>query len=388
MVEKQKFNIIMISTYPPKECGIATYARNLFIALSKVNPKVNISILAIDKFKKKYPKEVKRIIEKEKISSYREAAKYINNSGADLVYIQHEFGIFGKHDGRLLIQLLKNLKVPIVMSLHTVPITKEARRKKSRIELLKKFSKYCRKIILTTGLAKKTLIDETGISKNKLKVIYHGTPQVKYINQNRIKDKLKLSNKKVLSSIGLINSHKGIDLVIEALPYVVKKHKNIVYLIIGAIHPSRKKEVDKYLKKTMLRAKELKVDKYIMRVNKYLTERELINYFQASDIYLTPYKGAAQVSSGTLAYAIACGRCVVSTPYIYAKEMIGKNLRGFLVNFNDSKDIAKKVNYILDHPNIHKKIEKKAYAFGRKTTWEKVARKHLKIFNSVINKSK
>ena len=384
MVEKQKFNIIMISTYPPKECGIATYAKNLFLALNKVNPKVNISILAIDELKNKYSQEVKRIIEKEKINSYCEAANYINNSEANLVYIQHEFGIFGKHDGKLLIQLLKNLKVPIVMSLHTVPITKEAKRRKSRIELFKKFSKYCRKIILTTSLAKKTLIAEIGISKNRLKVIYHGTPQVKYITQNKIKDKLKLNNKKVLSSIGLINSNKGINLVVEALPDIIKEHKDVVYLIVGTIHPVKKKEVDEYLKKVTIRARELKVDRYIKRIDEYLTEKELISYFQVSDIYLTPYKGATQVSSGTLAYAIACGRCVVSTPYIYAQEMIGNNLRGFLVNFNDPKGIAKKINYILDHPNIQKEIEKKAYKFGQKTTWKKIAEQHLKIFKEVL----
>lgn len=385
--EKKELNIVMISTYPPKECGIATYAQNLFQALKKTDPDLRIIVLAIDELdkKRKYSEEARQFIKKEAVASYEKAAEYINNSGANIVYLQHEFGIFGGFDGTLILNLLEKLKIPVVVSLHTVPITKNSKRREMRLKLLKDILRHCKRAILTTKLAKETLTKEAGISGRKVRVIYHGTPDVKYVGQKKAKEDLGLEGKKVLSTIGLINTHKGVDLAVEALPEIIKKHKDVIYLIAGSMHSSKRKEVEEYLKKAMDKAKELKVEKYIKRIDKYFTEEELIKYFQASDIYLTVYDGAAQVSSGTLAYAFACGRCIVSTPYIYAKEMIGKGERGFLVKFNDSKSVAEKVNYILDHPKIQKEMEKKVYEFGRRTVWSVVAKQHFEIFKEAVS---
>jgi len=376
MVEKQKFNIIMISIYSPKECGIATYAKNLFLALNKVNPKVNISILAIDELKNKYSQEVKRIIEKEKINSYCEAANYINNSEANLVYIQHEFGIFGKHDGKLLIQLLKNLKVPIVMSLHTVPITKEAKRRKSRIELFKKFSKYCRKIILTTSLAKKTLIAEIGISKNRLKVIYHGTPQVKYITQNKIKDKLKLNNKKVLSSIGLINSSKGINLVVEALPDIIKEHKDVVYLIVGT---------GTYLSELKKLVDRLNLNNQVIFLGA-VSDQTLATLYKLSKIFIMPAKDIqGDVEGFGIVYldANSFGLPVIAGNTGGVKEAVLDNKTGILIDPNNKGELGQAILKLINDKELYSKMSQAGIKHVVLFNWLKQS----KILSDLIEKN-
>lgn len=384
---EKDLNIVMISTFPPKECGVATYARNLFDALKKEYKDLKIIVLAVDEMEseKKYPIEVKQIIKKENVAAYEKAADYINNSGANLVYLQHEFGIYGGFDGILILKLLEKLKVPVVVSLHAVPITKKAKRRTSRIKILKDILKHSKRVILTTNFAEKILLKEAGLPERKVRVIFHGTPDVQFEDQKSAKKNLKLENKKVLSTIGMISNQKGIDTMVEALPSIIKKHKNVVYLIVGKIHSAVRRETEVYLRKVMARAKDLKVDRNILRVDQYLSEEKFISYFKASDVVLTLNKIPEQVSSGTLAYAIACGRCVVSTPYIYAKELIGENARGFLVKFGDLSGIARKINYVLDHPLVQKEMEKKIYEFGRKTTWPVVAKQHFEVFEEAVS---
>ncbi len=383
----KEMNIILLSSYPPRECGIATYAFNLRKALQKACPELKVLVLAVDEKgkKRRYDDEVKYSIKEETVKSYKKAAEYVNESGADVVCLQHEFGIYGGFDGTLVLDMMKEIKVPIITSLHTVPITKSAKRRDTRMEILREIIKYSKRVLLTTELAKECLKKEAGAPDRKLKMILHGTPDVKFVDPEEKKKKLGLENKKIISTIGMINPNKGIDLIIEALPKIVKKHKDMVYLIAGGIHPKDRKKVAKYLNKLMKKAKKLGVAKYIKRVDKYFSEKELTDHFQATDIFLTPYPTLEQVSSGTLAYAVACGTCIVSTPYIYAKELIGKNERGFLIKFGEADDLSEKINYILDHPKKQKEFEKKTYRFGRRMIWSTVAKKHFEIFEEAVN---
>ena len=382
----KKINIIVISSYPPRECGVATYTRNLCNIFEYYNRDLNISIISpLEKGDKtKYSAKVVNFIEKDRSGSYKEIASYINDLNPSLVFLQHEFGLFGGQDGVFILQLLRNLKIPVVTYLHTIPLLSKSNNKKNKIEVVKKIFEISQKIIVPAKIVLEELVTEYNFSRDKLDFIKHGTPNVEYISQVEAKKILGLKYKRIISSIGLINLHKGIDLIIEALPEIISQNQDVVYYIIGQAHPKRKKEVDNYLKKIKKRVKNLGLEKNVKRIDKYLDEKELIKYFQASDIYLTPYNVPEQVSSGTLAYAFACGRCTISTPYIYAKELIGNNERGLLVNYNDPKDIAEKVNYILNNPKEQKIIEKKAYKFGRKTIWENIAKKHLGIFEEVL----
>ncbi len=383
----KEMNIVLVSSYPPRECGIATYATHLLSALKKNLPELKILVLAVEEKGKlrDYPDFVKYVIRDETVESYKKAAEYINSSGANLVCMQHEFGIYGGFDGTMVLEMMKRIKVPIVTSLHTVPITKKAKRRDTRLAILKEIIKYSKRVLLTTEYAKECLKKESGAPDRKLKVILHGTPDVKLIDPNVAKKRVGLEGKKVISTIGMINPHKGIEKMVEVLPEIVKKHKDVVYLIAGAVHPKDKRNVDAYLATVFFRAKELGVFSHIKRVDKYFTEEELMAYFQASDIFTTIYDVPEQVSSGTLAYAIACGRCVVSTPYIYARELIGEDVRGFLVKFGDLPGIAEKINYILDHPLVQREMEKKIYEFGRRTTWEAIAKKHFEIFKEAVS---
>lgn len=379
--DHKPIDIIVISSYPPRECGVATYTQNLCNILEYYNHELKISIISpLEKEdNNKYPDKVINFIERDKIKSYKEIANHINKINPDLVFLQHEFGLFGGQDGKNILQLLKNLQVPVITYLHTIPLWTKSKNRENRIKILRKIFQTSRKIIVPAKL-----IDQNIFSKSKIEYINHGTPKIEKINQTKAKKILGIKDKKIISSIGLINLHKGIDLIINALPRIISKNKEVIYYIIGRVHPKKEAEVNIYLNKINTKIKNLGIEKNVKRINRYLTEEELIQYFQATDVYLTPYNVPEQVSSGTLAYAFACGRCVVSTPYIYAKELIGNNERGLLVNYNDSRDIAKKVNYILANPKKQQDIENKAYKFGRSTNWENIAKKHFKIFREVL----
>lgn len=382
-------NVVIISSYPPCKCGIATYTYHLQKAFKYNNLAINISIITPIAREDKniiYPEEVTNFIVKNKREQYGKIANYINKSEADLVLLQHEFGLFGGRDGEYIIEILKNIKIPLVSYLHTTPIMGKVENKSHKIKILKEIAKLSQKVIVPAEIALRKMVVEYGFKKNKLQCIRHGTPAVDYVKQDVARKQLGVKEKKIISSVGLINLCKGIDLIVESLPFIVKKHNNVFYYIVGKVHPGKKKEADKFLKRIWARASELNVSKHIKRVDEYLTDKKLIKYFQASDIYLTPYSRSEQVSSGTLAYAFACGRCVVSTSYIYAKELIGENERGLLVNYNDPKDIAEKVIYILDNPKKQKEIERRAYKLGQETSWEQVTIKHLEIFKEILKK--
>ena len=382
----KKINIIVISSYPPRECGVATYTRDLCDAFKQYNYNLETSIISPleEGDRVQYPTKVVNFIEKDNLDSYKEIANYINNLNPDLVFLQHEFGLFGGQDGALILQLLRKIKVPIVTYLHTIPLLLEFKGRKNRMRIVKEIFEISQKVIVPAKIILEKLIVEYNFSKNKLEFINHGTSEVEYRSQIKAKKDLKIKDKKIISSIGLINLHKGIDLIIEALPEIIKQNQDVVYYIVGQVHPKKKKEVNAYLRKIDERVKSLRLEKNVKRIDEYLKKKELIKYFQASDIYLTPYNVPEQVSSGTLAYAFACGRCVVSTPYIYAQELIGNNERGFLVNYNDPKDISEKVNFILENPEKRRKIENKAYKFGQETRWNKIAQKHINIFEKLI----
>ena len=377
-------DIIIVSSYVPRECGIATYTHNLYSSLIKNKKEnINVKIIALvednNKHKYKYSKEVIALIRKNNKADYKKAGDIINKK-ADIVLIQHEFGLYGGEDGNYVINFIEKINKSVFTYLHTIPIAKNAYNRSDRTITLKKIYKYSEKVIIPARIVLNKIKKEYKLQGDKLEIIRHGTPNVPYISQKKAKEYLGINqNHRIISSIGLMSRHKGIDLVVRALPKIIEKHKNAFYYIIGEIHPIKREVVEEYFKKTFELARTLGVEKNIVRIDKYLSKKELIKYFQVSDIYLTPYDVPEQVSSGTLAYAMACGRCIVSTPYIYARELIGDNKRGFLIDYNNPEDIARKVNYILNNPKKQKIIEEKAYEFGQSTSWDKIAKSHLEL---------
>lgn len=326
-----------------------------------------------------YSKKVRFQIDQTELDSYLDAAAFINGSKIKIVNIQHEFGIFGGKKGDYIIPFLKALKKPVVTTFHSVLGKPDDHRK----DIVREISKYSKKIVVTIDKAKQILHKEYGVNKKKIVVIPHGIHPVDFVVPSKT-ERLFGKNRIVMTSFGLINQTKNLECAIDALPDIVKKYPNFLYVIIGETHPGvRLKEGEHYRNKLIKRVKKLGLKKNVKFYNKYLGLNEVIKCLQSTDIYITPYRSKEQVSSGTLAYAFGCGRVCISTPYYFADDLLS-NGRGVLVKFNDSGSIVKNIFNILKNPNLKKSIEKKAYSYSRSMTWPVVAKGYLDVFKQVV----
>jgi polysaccharide biosynthesis protein PslF len=329
-----------------------------------------------------FPWEVKHKIIKSDLNSYLEAAKYINNSSCDLILIEHEFGIFGGEGGDYLIPFLETVKKPKVMTCHTLIDDPES--ESGRV--FKKILKNVDGLTVMTKNSAKRLADLYGFSKNRIAVIPHGTPDLNFDSTEFYKNKKKLKGKIILGNINLLSKNKGIDYSIEAIAKIVKKYPQVLYLVIGQTHPNiLKEEGEKYRNSLKEKIKKMGIQKNVKFINKYLTLEELIGWLKVIDIYITPYLDPMQSSSGALAYAVGAGKICISTKYLYAKEILAYG-RGIFVPFKDSGAIAKAVINIWRDEVRKKKIQKKAYEYGRFMTWSNVALQHLDFFGEIIKK--
>jgi len=379
-----RIRAIYVSTFPPRECGIATYTKDLATAINLLNPHCLADIIAIDDEKSggeahDYPWEVKYKIDQEDLRSWMNAADYINQSGAEVVNLQHEFGIYGGVDGEYIIPFMEAIKKPIVVCLHTVLPNPHHKMK----ETVQRIAEKAAAIIVIVNAAGQCLIDEYGVDPSKIVTIPHGVPDISFGSSDSFKEELGYAGWNIISSFGLLSSSKGYEYAIDALPGVLKKYPKTKLLLIGETHPVvQRREGEVYRNTLKQQIAKLKLKKHVEFINRYLPVEEIIEYLKASDIYITPYPNMNQVSSGTLSYAVSAGRACISTPYVYAKEVLAEE-RGVLMKPNNSQDLAEKINYLLDHPRIRQKIAKNAYRYGRNMTWSRVALRHLDLFEIV-----
>ena len=376
--------ICFLSTFPPKECGIATFTQDLSSAMNKkFNPKLKSQIIALndDAHFYNYNKNVTMEINKDDIDDYINKAKEINQSkDIKLICIQHEFGIFGGEYGNHLIPFLELIEKPVVVTFHSVLPNPD----KARKRIVKSLCKKSSVIIVMAKKAIEILKNDYEIEESKLFFIPHGIPSVPFVSQEESKKKLNLENKIVLSTFGLLSKGKGIEYMIRALPKLIKKYPNILYLIVGETHPViRKEEGEKYRKELMKEIKNLGLKNHVKFYNKYLTIQEIIECLLSTDIYICTNLDKNQIVSGTLSYAMGCGRTVISTPIIYAKELLSES-RGFVVKERNPELFAQKIDYILSNPELKKTTERSAYAFTRSMTWPNVAINYLKTFNKAL----
>jgi glycosyltransferase involved in cell wall biosynthesis len=376
--------VAFLSSFPPKGCGIATFTRDICSAMDKkFNPKLKSRVIAINERDASYEYNDKVIMQltKEDLEEYINLAKKINQTKKiKLVCVQHEFGLFGGEYGNYLIPFLEVLEKPIVVNFHTVlPDPDEIRRK-----VVKYICDKSKAVIVTANLATDILNRDYGIEREKIYVIRHGTPNVPFTKSDETKKKLGLDGKIVLCTQGLLSQGKGQEYVIRSLPPLVKKYPNLVYMIVGATHPNvLKEEGEKYREQLMREAKELGIESNIQFVNKYLDLPDLIDYLVACDVYICTNLEKAQISSGTLAYALSCGKAIVSTPIAYAEDVLGGD-KGIIVNLKDPESYTEAIDRILSDPLLKDKLEKNAYAFSRSMTWPNVAGQYLSIFNKVV----
>ncbi len=377
----------IITTYPPRECGIATFTENLIQSLPKKaeGEGEDTSVLVVALTDKEgaysYPDIVKYSIRESHQNDYLKAADFINYS-ADICILQHEFGIFGGDSGVYILPLVNRLKVPLLVTFHTV--LKEP--SFSEKAIISEIGKKAVKIAVMSKMAVNFLEDIYKIPHKKITIIQHGFPEFDYENHDSYKQKFHLEDKIPLMTFGLLSRGKGIETVIRALPRVVEKFPGVVYMIIGKTHPRVVKvsgeEYRHFLKRLVQKNK---LGKHVIFIDSFLEEPDLCAYLSATDIYITPYTNEAQITSGTLSYAVGAGAAVVSTPYWHATELLDKG-RGILFPFNDYEELANVLLRLLENPTKLKTIRNRAFAYGQKITWPLQGKKYLKTAELAIKR--
>jgi len=374
--------VLYVSSFPPRECGIATFTKDLTDAMDKeFNPGLKSRILAVNDNGTSiynYSGKVGLQLNESDMESYLNRANEINRSPQiKLINIQHEYGLFGGEWGNYLLPFMEIIKKPIVTTLHTVLPKPEEKLKK----ITRTIADKSEGIVVMTNHSARLLQEVYGIKKSKIKVIPHGVHHVPFPSKSKAKKKLNLSGRTIIATFGHINRDKGIEYAIRALPTVVKKYPEALYLVIGATHPIvRKYEGEIYrnmLKKEVAR---LKLENYVKFYDKYLELSELIDYLRATDLYLSPTLNPKQAVSGTVSYALSCACPVVSTATQYCLDVINQE-RGILVRFRNHKDIEKALLEILGDHKRQKEMKKNAYFFSRHMTWQNVALSYFKVFN-------
>ena len=378
VLDRSAKRIGYFSTYPPRECGIANFTKDLIDAIGDLGG-LKPSIIAINEKGAlyDYDRRVKWNIDRDDAEDYVKAAEYVNSSNIQLLIVQHEFGLYGGDYGEHIKLFLDNVKKPVITTLHTVQPDFD----KKAIEVLKYIVERSESIVVIAHAAI-DMLKKQGIPYKKCVVIPHGCPSIDCTNNESIKESLGLEGRLVASTFGLISSSKGIEYAIQALPEVIKKEPRIIYLIIGETHPEvRKHEGEKYRNELTRLVSELGLEEHVRFTNRFITKRELIKFLQATDIYITPYISPNQISSGTLIYALGAGKAVVSTPYYHAQEVLS-NDRGILCRFKDSTSIAEGINKFLNE-SFRSEVQRRAYKYSRRFLWKNVAKKYIKLIESV-----
>ena len=337
----------------------------------------NSFIIAMDEPNEKltYPEEVKLTIRQELQEDYIAAAKYINVSGADCCILQHEFGIFGGQDGIYILPLLHELEIPLIVTLHTVMQTPSNNQK----EVLRTICSMAHRVVVMSYKALEMLIETYEIPRSKIAYIEHGIPKGEFMLE-KVKKEFKLENRKVMLTFGFVGRNKGIETAIKALPKVVEKHPEVLYIVLGKTHPNVIRHVGEEYRLSLLQLiEDLHLEKNVVLVNEFATQKELFKYLYASDIYITPYLNEAQITSGTLSYAVGTGSAVVSTPYWHATELLSEG-RGVLFDFGKTEQLSDVLIDLLDNPEKRLEIRRKAREHGHKITWPKIGG----IYNDVV----
>jgi glycosyltransferase involved in cell wall biosynthesis len=370
--------IAFIGNYLPRECGIATFTTDLCAALAAEYGEERLFAIPVNDPDSSYdyPKQVRLEITQEDIVSYERAADFLNFNGNDLVCLQHEYGIYGGDAGSHILTLLRKLRMPLVTTLHTVLRDPDLNQ---RI-VLEEIALLSDRMVVMSELAAQLLRDVYAVSGEKIDVIPHGVPDLPFMDPNYFKDKFGTEGKSVLLTFGLLSPNKGIENVIQALPAILARQPNVVYIVSGVTHPHiRRREGERYREELRALAEQLGVSDQLILNNRFVSAEELVEHVGAADIYITPYRHEAQVVSGTLAIALGAGKAIVSTPYWHAKELLAEN-RGVIVPFQNPSAIAEAVLALLENDAERHAMRKRAYLHSRGTTWENTARAYMASF--------
>ena len=383
--EKRPLRVAFVASSVPRRCGIATFTADILAAVKAADPTVRTVQAAIDEpsAARAYGPEVRWRIRQEDGRTYREAALAINASSVDIVNVQHEFGLYGLwHDGVYddhLKVFLENLTKPVVVTLHTVPPQPEPWMRQA----VRDASDRSDVVVVMAHTAARLLRDVYGIAKEPA-VIEHGMPAIEPRGRHRFKKQFGVEGRQIVSTFGLVDPRKGLEYVIRAMPRIVERDPRVLYLVVGQTHPElQKKEGETYRNSLIETARQAGVADHVKFVNEYLTQRQIVDYLLATDVYVTPYLDPNQITSGTLANALGAGKAIVSTPYLHAKEVL-EDGRGILVPFRDADAIATAVNGLLSDPAAKKRYEERAYEYGKEMAWPAIGRRVLALMRDVL----
>ena len=373
--------IAVIGNYLPRQCGIATFTTDLCEAISAEYGSARLLALPVNDTEQgyDYPARVRWSLAQDDLTSYQEAAEFLNFNNIDMVCLQHEYGIFGGPAGSHILHLLRHLKMPVVTTLHTVLREPDP----NQLRVMEEISELSDRLIVMSQLSSQILQEVFKVPGSKIDMVPHGVPDLPFLDPNFYKDRFGVEGKAVLLTFGLLSPNKGIENVIQALPQILAKHKNVVYIVAGATHPHiLRREGDKYRDTLQALARTVGVESQVIFHNRFASPEEMAEFIGAADIYITPYRHEAQVVSGTLAYALGAGKAIISTPYWHAIELLDDR-RGALVPFQNSDALAQKTIELLDTPAMRHAMRKRAYLFAREMVWKRVAQGYMESFSRV-----
>lgn len=370
--------IAVVGNYLPRQCGIATFTTDLCEAIVSEFRQTECLALPVNDTAAgyDYPDRVRFELAENDLASYQRAGDFLNINGIDLICLQHEYGIFGGRSGSHVLALLRELRMPIVTTLHTVLQHPDPDQRR----VLEEIAELSDRLIVMSLRSREFLRNVYGVPEDQVDVIPHGIPDLPFVDPNFYKDRFGTEGKRVLLTFGLLSRNKGIENVILALPEITRQYPNVVYIVLGATHPHVKQhEGEQYRIYLERLTRELGVEKNVIFHNRFVSSKELMEFIGGADIYITPYLNEAQAVSGTLAYALGAGKAVISTPYWYAQELLADG-RGRVVAFSSPAAIAEKTVELLSNEPERHAIRKRAYLYGRGMVWREVARRYMESF--------
>jgi glycosyltransferase involved in cell wall biosynthesis len=375
--------VLVLGSFPPRECGIATFTKDVVDSLD-ARADVQCDVIALDERsneERAYGRQVVARLKRDDRASYASLAAFINAQPASVLLVQHEYGLFGGEDGEAFLDLLAAVRTPVVVSLHTILTAPNAHHR----AVTQRICARANAIVVLSQTGKDILQRLYAVNDEAIYIIPHGVPNVPFMSTAGAKQTLGVGDRKIISTFGLLSRAKGLEDAIDAMRTIVIRHPDALYLILGQTHPLvRQHEGESYRDElfTLVAAKGLQ--RNVEFVDRYLSFADLVAYLSATDIYLTPYLNADQIVSGTLAYALGCGKAIVSTPYLYAKEVLGQN-RGILCQFRDPSSMAAGVTTLLDHPQQRHAMERRAYKYGHGMIWSNVAMSYSHLFRNAMS---
>lgn len=374
--------MLFLGSFPPRECGIATFTKDVVDSYDR-RFGTSSEIIAIEEPgapERAYPSNVVAKLTQDDRASYRAIADFVNAHSCEALNVQHEYGLFGGDEGEWIVDLIALVRKPVIVSLHTVLPEPSP----DHLRVARTICATATAVVVLSSTGRDILLNRYGVDPCKVHVIHHGVPDVPFSDTDPAKAVLGLAGRRIISTFGLINRGKGLEYAIEAMREVAGAHPDALYLILGQTHPVvRRHEGEVYRESLERLVADYGLANNVQLVDRYLDFEELVGYLQATDIYLTPYLNPVQIVSGTLAYAIGLGKAVVSTPYLYAEELLAHG-RGFLVNFRDHASIAQTLNALLGDRSLRASTERRAYRFGRQMTWPNVANEYGSLFASLL----